>query len=259
MFSWFSFDMSIKERLKAVKDAGFDATTLWWEGEDRHEQVDMARKFGLRIDNVHTPFYSPNQLWLDGIDGEEWQKMLISCVEECGLHEIPVAVIHLTDFAENVGVTELGLRRIGKIVDAAERKGVKLAFENLAFLCHIDAVFNRFESPHVGYCYDSGHENVCARLYNDPGFDCLSPYGHRLFALHINDNYGDGDTHAIPFNGTIDWKKKMGIIRQCKDVDYFTLEVPFERSHEKCEIYGRMAADEFLGAAYASAVKLLEL
>ena len=254
MFSWFSYDLPILERLSLIKKVGFNATGLWWAGDNKHEQPDMARKIGLQIDNMHTPFDDPNRLWLDGNSGDEYKDMLIACIEDCKTHEIPVAVIHLTSFSENVDVTDLGLMRIGQIVDAAEKCNVRLAFENLTVLEHLNAVYKQFSSPLVGFCYDSGHEN-----WNHPDKDCLTLYGDKLFALHINDNFGDTDSHMLPFDGTVDWPEKMQKIRRCKEVEYFTFEVDFNRKHEKCSTYNALSAEEYLESAYRKALDLLSL
>ena len=255
IFSWFSYDLPIIERLQLIKDAGFDATSLWWQGDEKHKEPDLARRIGLKIDNIHAPFNDPNRLWLDGMDGDDYQNVLISCVEDCRVHGISTAVIHLTSFKENVAVTNTGLKRIGKIIDIAEKKQIKLAFENIATLDSLNSVFNYFPSSNIGFCWDSGHEN-----WNHPDQDCLALYGDRLFALHINDNYGDGDTHILPYDGTIDWDVKMKKLKQCREVDYFTLEVDFNRKHEKCiKMYGKLSAKEYLGLAFSKAKKLLKM
>ena len=254
MFSWFSYVLPIRERLQLIKSAGFDATSLWWEGEDKHTQPDIAREIGLQIDNIHTPVNEHNLLWLDGVDGEDYKNILISCVEDCRTHAIPTAVIHLTSFEGNTAVTDIGLTRIGEIIEIAQQKNVKLAFENLTALEHLTAVFERFTSPYIGFCYDSGHEN-----YKHPSRDCLALYGNKLLALHINDNVGDGDIHMLPFDGTVDWNTKMQKLKQCKDVDYLTLEVGFCWNHEKCAVYRGLSAKEYLQLAHAKAVELLKL
>ena len=164
--------------------------------------------------------------------------------------------MHLTGFPPYPPVSELGLKRIEELVYLAEQKNVKLAFENLWTFEHLDAIFGRFSSHNVGFCYDSGHENL--NLYRD----CLNSYGDRLFALHINDNFRDGyDAHVLPFDGTIDWDKKMRQINQCKNVDFFTLEIyKLEYGeHEKSCIYNDLSAEEFLNLAYQRAVKLAPL
>lgn len=254
MYAWFSYNLPFQERLQLIKDVGFNATGLWWHGENKHEQPDMTRKVGLQIDNIHIPFNEPNCLWLDEIDGEDYQNMLISCVKDCKTHEISTAVIHLTSFEENVEVTDIGLKRIGKIIDTAEKYNVNLAFENLATLEHLTAVFEQFSTPKIGFCYDSGHEN-----YYHPNQDCLELYGDKLIALHINDNFGDGDTHVLPFDGTIKWEEKMQKLKHCKNVEHFTLEVDWNRRHEKCIIYHDLSAKEYLELAYNKATQLLRL
>ena len=254
MFSWFSYDLPILERFLLIKNAGFSATSLWWYDENRNDQPDMARKTGLKIDNIHTPFERPNRLWLDGEDGDDYQNLLISCVNDCRIHNISTAVIHLTSFKENVNVTDVGIKRIGKIIDAAEKNQVKLAFENIKTLEHLDKVFNYFSSSNIGFCWDSGHEN-----WNHPDKNCLELYGDKLIALHINDNFGDGDAHVLPFDGTVNWANKMEILKKCKSVEHFSLEVDFDKNHERCKkLYGNLSAKEFLDLAFVKANILLK-
>ena len=254
IFSWFSYILPIEQRLQLIKEAGFDATSLWWEGEDKYIEPDIARKAGLQIDNVHAPVNEENLLWLDGIDGEDYKNILISCVEDCSTHDISTAVIHLTSFEGNVAVTDIGLKRIGEIIEIAQQKNVKLAFENLSTLEHLDAVFERFDSPHVGFCYDSGHEN-----YKYPDQDCLALYGDKLLALHINDNIGDGDIHILPFDGTVDWNAKMQKLKKCKEVGYLALEAGYCWDHPKSAAYRKLSAKEYLELAHRKAVELLAL
>jgi sugar phosphate isomerase/epimerase len=253
MFSWFSYPMPIEERLRKIKHAGFNATSLWWGDEDgRDLQPDIARNFGLFVDNIHAPFDNPNSLWLDSRAGEQYLETLIACVDECKLHSIPVAVIHLTGFNEVAPITELGLDRIKRLVDHAQTQEVNLAFENLSSLDHLEYVFNNVSSSRVGFCFDSGHENC-----NHPNADCLSKYSHRLFAVHLADNYGDSDTHLLPYDGTVDWKALKKKLDNCQSLDCFTLEADFNPKHVRSAIYRDLSADEFLALAYERAVKFL--
>ena len=191
-------DLPAQEKYQLIKNAGFDAVNIYWGYEDKHEQVRAAKEFGLVIGNIHSQNDNANAIWLDGTDGEERLNALLSCVQDCASYDIPTAVIHLTSFPPYPSASELGLNRIEKLVNLAERKNVKLAFENLWTFEHLDALFERFPSPNVGFCYDCGHENL--NLYRD----CLASYGDRLLALHINDNFADGyDAHVLPFDGTI--------------------------------------------------------
>lgn len=74
-------------------------------------------------------------------------------------------------------------------------------------LWELTQLVDAFQDPeHMGICYDFGHANLC------PGVDHrknLNHIGHRLRALHIQDNHGKEDEHLMPFYGTIDWQQCM--------------------------------------------------
>jgi L-ribulose-5-phosphate 3-epimerase len=252
IFSWFSYSLPIEDRLRMIKDAGFDATSLWWGDENRHLQPEIARKLGLEIDNIHTPFTHPNDLWLDRLDGEEYLNMLLQCVEDCAQHTIPIAVIHVTGFSQIAEISQIGMDRVKRLVEAAEKKGIGLAFENLAYLQHLDWIFDTIKSDHLGFCYDSGHENCFC-----PDTDCLGKFGDRLFAVHLDDNFGDSDTHLLPFDGTVDWAKVKEKLSTCRAVPYLTMEVDFNPKHEKSQIYQGLSAQEYLALAYQRILKLV--
>lgn len=253
IFSWFSYSIPIEDRFRMVKQAGFDATSLWWGDEDKHLQPEMARKIGLEIDNIHAPFNHPNELWLDNVDGEEYLNMLNLCVSDCARYNIPVVVIHITGFSNPPEVTKIGLDRIKRLVDFAEKKRIWLAFENLNFLQHLDYIFKNIKSDYCGFCYDSGHENC---FHKDA--DCLTRYGEKLFAIHLDDNFGDDDTHLLPYDGTVNWNSMKGKLANCREVRYLTLEVDFNIKHEKSQIYKALSANEFLDLAYKRVVTIAQ-
>lgn len=58
IFSWFSYQFPLAQRLE------------------------MARKLGLEIDYVHAPFDNPNDLWRDGLNGEDYVDMLLSSIHD---------------------------------------------------------------------------------------------------------------------------------------------------------------------------------
>lgn len=251
IFSWFSYPLPIQDRLYLIKQAGFDAASLWWGESDNNYQPEKARKLGLDIDNIHVPFHNPNDFWLDGLSGEDYLNMLISCVDDCNIHCISTAVIHITGFSGEPAITQIGIDRIKKLVDFAERKEINLAFENLNRLQHLDYIFDNLESNRVGFCYDSGHENC-----NHPNANCLSRYGDRLFAVHLDDNFGDSDAHLLPYGGTVDWNKLKENFLKCREINYLTLEVDFNPKYEKSARYNELSAVEFLSLAFERLSKI---
>ena len=254
IFSWFSYPIPVNERFKIIKQAGFDAASLWWGdevGEDKDSQPEMARKMGLEIDYVHASCNNPNDLWLDGIDGDDYCGALISCIEDCKRHCISTAVIHITRLSSKPPITEKGLNRVERLVEFAEQKSVNLALENMGGIQHLDYIFDNIESERLGFCYDSGHEH-----YNHPEADCLSRYGDKLFAVHLDDNCGDDDTHLLPYDGTIDWNRLKKKLTKCRDIPYLTLEVDFNLQHEKSSLYKNLSAAQFLSMAYERLLRL---
>lgn len=127
-----------------IKQAGFDATSLWWgneDGEDKNHQPEMARQLGLEIDYIHALCDNPNDLWLDGINGDHYLNTLFSCVDDCNRHCVPTAVIHITRLSLKPIISQIGMERIKRLVDFAERKQVNLAIENLNSINHLDYIY----------------------------------------------------------------------------------------------------------------------
>lgn len=83
-----------------------------------------------------------------------------------------------------------------------------MALENLDSIQHPDYIYENIKSEYLGFCYDSRHE-----YFNHRDSDCLSRYGNKLFAVNLNDNCGDDDTHLLPYDGDIKWD----IIKQKPD------------------------------------------
>jgi len=253
MFSYFSYPLSIEERLHFIKQAGFDATSLWWSGDGRHKQPELARSVGLEIDNVHAPFQNANVLWLPGQDGEDYLSILEGCVRDCKTHDIPTVVIHAAGFRDEPVISKIGTSRLQRLVSLAEDCGINLAFENLHTLEHLDHIFQHFASPYVGFCYDNGHE-----LCNTPDGACLERYGSRLFAIHLDDNLGDGDTHLLPYDGIADWDYNIMRLKNSKPLDILNFELRITSFPERPEthLYDNMDFADYLKEAYKRACKI---
>ncbi|MEG2206759.1 MAG: sugar phosphate isomerase/epimerase [Clostridia bacterium] len=254
IFSWFSYQLPVQERLQLIKEAGFNATALWWgdePDENKNSQPAIARSFGLDIDYVHAPANNPNDLWSDCISGEDYLESLIACVADCQRHRIPTAVAHITRLSSKPPITPIGLKRVKRLVDFAETKQVNIALENTNGIQHLDYIFSNIQSERLGFCYDSGHE-----YYNHPDADCLSRYSDKLLAVHLDDNFGDDDTHLLPFDGAIDWNQVMLDLSKCKKPRNITLEADFNRNHKKSLLYKDLSAADFLAMAYTKLLKL---
>ena len=253
IFSWFGYPIEINERFKLIKQAGFDGVLLWWGDENididglKEKQPELALKNGLFIENVHLPFSGINDLWLDSINGDEFENLIINGIKQCASFHIPTVVMHLTRGDNPPPICKIGLNRIRRIVDIAENFDVNVALENLRKAEYMDYIFEEISSSKLGFCYDSGHNNCFTPLR-----DFLKQYGDKLFALHLHDNDGIDDLHMIPFDGNIEWNKIKNEIASINYNGAISIEVEQGR-HEK---YKNISAGEFLSRAFISATKL---
>jgi sugar phosphate isomerase/epimerase len=70
------------------------------------------------------------------------------------------------------------------------------------------AILDGFDPARVGMCLDTGHVH-CG---GDPAAFAREMTG-RIVTVHLHDNAGDRDAHALPGEGTIDWPVVLAAIR----------------------------------------------
>ena len=257
IYDWFGWhDLPVKERYRLIKDAGFDGVLMWWSeffgrGEDYRHASEIARRAGLFIENIHAPTMTADgirfdeHLWLGDEKGDVAIECYLQCISDCAEFEIPTMVIHLP--SDRVMHTPLGLVRMEKIAEKAERLGVNVALENIANLNNLTYMLEKIKSPRVGFCYDVAHHE---RIY--PEVDVLGMFSERMMALHLHDNF-DRTTHRLPFDGTIDWSRAM---KRIVDTEY-TGAIALKPTN--LGIYDHLSVTEFLHTAFDGAKKLEEL
>ena len=191
-----------EERLRVIKDAGFDFVCLTVPGIASGATPELCDRVGIPFDNVHLTGGKTNLIWSPGDAGEaicDRYCREIAEMTELGLH---TGIVHVTwgrsVIPEPPG--EAGFRRYERIRETAGRCGFTVAVENSIFPEHFYSVLDRFDVPEFGYCFDCGHWNAFC-----PEHDFLGKYGHRLAATHLHDNDGARDMHILPFDGTLDW------------------------------------------------------
>ncbi|MDR1693540.1 MAG: sugar phosphate isomerase/epimerase [Oscillospiraceae bacterium] len=243
-FAWFGYELPKEDRFRLIKAAGFDGISLWWADDfgdgTYRDNPGLARGAGLTVENVHAPFERCNDIW--GAAGEELLAHYLTIVSDCGEHEIPAVVIHLSSGKTPPPPNEAGLNRLQRLVCHAEGRGVRVAFENLRESPHLDFTLSRI--PSAGFCFDSGHRNCWT-----PDEDLLTRYGERLFVLHLHDNDGSDDQHKIPFDGTVDWLDVMRKVAKSRYTGPVALEA-------KNTGYEDMSPEAFLALTYTRAKKL---
>lgn len=242
----------IEDRMAAIKAVGFDCVCLDFEdGTEPTEtswenQLFLADKYNLTVENAHLTGYGMNSVWSDCPEGERVKDRLIDELRRMSELGVKIGVAHVT-WGLNAPERnfELGLRRYREAVEAAEKYGVCLALENSVFPEYVHHLLTNLKSPNLGFCYDSGHENAFTH-----GENYLERYSDILIAMHLHDNDGIHDDHAMPFHGTICWEEKAEQLKKCARArEMLTLE---------CGIGGNTPEEGF-GAALAELKKLAAL
>ena len=248
IYDWFGYDLTDKQRYRLIKEAGFDGVLLWWSEHlnrgDYRGGPRLAREAELFVENIHAPFQVQDGLWLDTLEGETTMQCYLKCIADCAAFEIPTMVVHLPD--DDKPHTALGLNRIRKMAELAERLSVNIALENLSNFENLSFVLQTVDAPRVGFCYDCGHHFRCY-----PKLDLPALFGSRCMALHLHDFEGSS-MHRIPFDGVIDWPTAMKRIAESGYLGATAIEA---MNWE----YGTLSAEAFLQKAALSAQNLEQM
>lgn len=207
------YGLDIKTLYADIKTAGFENVMIAFKETEIEESILQAKSFGLNIPFVHLSCREANSFWVNSPVTDKYIAKLKKEIDICSKYNIPIGIIHPIAGNPNtkpVGVNPNGLRTIGEIVKYAKEKNVKLAIENVdtESLKYLDYVLENFSKEDLGFCYDTGHNN----LYY-PQNNVLEKYADRVIAIHLHDNYMDyeeyddytKDRHFLPFDGKVDY------------------------------------------------------
>ncbi len=122
---------------------------------------------------------------------------------------------------------ELNLELLRTLIPHAERYGVTLCIENMPFknnpisrVSEIKRLVRTADHPLVKVCLDVGHANIVS---SDPAAD-VRLLGDDLATLHVHDNPGWCDAHALPYCGTVRWDELLAALGEIGFDGCFDLE-----------------------------------
>ena len=109
------------------------------------------------------------------------------------------------------------------LVEYSQNKNIEVYLENLSnykdykpfhyIFTHLDEFEYILDRVHsVKFFLDIGHANICE---GDPA-EIIRRYHHRIAAMSFSNNDGKRDQHLRLFHGTIDYKKILSTIIDCK-------------------------------------------
>ena len=201
-------------------------------------QVELCKKYGLPIDNIHLTGGKTTEIWFEGELGDKVCERYCKEIKMAADAGIKKGVAHITWGHKDPGeVNEYGISRLTKMADTALENGFLLCLENSVFIEHLYATMEKLKDhPAVRFTYDSGHRNAFAH-----DFDLLGSFGHRLAALHIDDNDAAHDLHLMPFDGNNDWERDA---RDLAKTEYARTRICAETSYGSEKKLADMTDDE---------------
>ena len=227
VFIWFGYRIPIVERVRLIREAGFETVLHWWddsfidvEGISKEEQARIIRNAGLIIENAHLQCDHINDLWMDSLDGQTVFNRYLSDMDSLAKAEIPVAVMHITSGMNPPPVSAIGMQRMQALVERAQKVNVRIAIENTRNTHILMNVLDAIRSPALGFCYDSGHDYVWSKT----PCEVLVRYKERLLAVHLHDNRGVTDDHLPVGDGVVDWSAVLAEISKSAYNGSLTLE-----------------------------------
>ena len=262
------FDSSIPfdRAIPMIRNAGFEVVSLGacpeYSDYRTAEGIAAIRKLlvknGMTLDSIHAPWAGDGPL-LFSLDEAQRFEAIRQCqiaIDAAAKLDSSIVVIHLLYGVPPHGplpgdvrdrMIEQGRRSVYVLAAHASSHGVKLALEN-GEDSHYDKALvdflTEFKDESIGFCYDSGHENVQGTC-----FKLLEQFGHRLLTVHIHDNKG-ADEHALPYEGNIHWERFRKIFNGLRFIGNLHLEATIGNSQFKDPV-------DFLSQAMKRGLKLL--
>lgn len=198
---------------RALAEPGFVGTLRGEMADAGLGFVDAHAPFGA-VEDLNTPDASGRRLMLAR------QAAVLETLPLLGVSTCTFHVGNLGEGADVEACHDLAARALERLLPTAEACGVTLCVENSWGLATTPArlldLLARFDSPHLGICYDSGHANLVAHGHGFPGVEpdgeVLEKLLPRVVTCHLHDNDGENDQHRMPGAGTVDWTRTMALL-----------------------------------------------
>lgn len=258
--------------LEKVRDAGFSAVEIFCARQHiDYRDTAQVRELGhwfrdskLKVNSLHSPMYS------DDVWGRSGPQSIVDITETTKARRIAIVdeikraldiadVIPFRYLVQHFGTVgqEYEERRIDSAFSSLEelkvfasQRGVQLLLENTPNAHSTAERLNYFLGQthlDLGYCFDIGHAHLGDGIEHE--FDLMKD---RIRSTHLHDNDGHEDSHLYPFEGTIDWRNAMRLLRSRPDQypmllelkENSALEQPVEEAMRACDKLEEMKVNE---------------
>lgn len=233
-----AFAVPVEEQIQRVYDAGFRHMDMnFWDWchdpvspfrqDDWRNWVDRAANKAASLGVAFTQAHADVFNYYTG--DQSRYEMYLRSIEGAAMLGIPWVTFHPSgrpDFSPKTEQKNLdeNVEYFKPIIEYAEKWKVGIALENMSSRLrkaeHLNYLVDKLDSPCAGICWDTGHAHIAGQ----PQGDSIRLMGHRLHALHIQDNDGVTDQHMPPHFGTIDWNEVMTALKEINYPGDFTFE-----------------------------------
>ncbi|MFA6451389.1 MAG: sugar phosphate isomerase/epimerase [bacterium] len=220
------------EHASAIRESGFEAAEIYgmaphfdlMDSKLVEDAADFFSEAGVRASAVHAPYKALDQrkgrnrrLSPASADPDvialtmEYVNAAIRAAKRFGA---PAVILHCGLYGDIMnGSTVSNLVSFFTMLeDTLAGSGLKIALENVATPVSepsfLSRLLDKYNFEHFGICLDIAHANIGG----DPA-ETVRNTG-RLLQIHVSDNNGKEDRHAIPFDGEIDWAPVMRALRE---------------------------------------------
>lgn len=226
-----------EERIRFIHEAGFrnidiSISSRLCRREDWMEEAkrirDCAEKLGVNLIQAH----SPDGNALDPNKQDEFIEITNRSIQMCEIMGVPQTVVH-AGYKEGIGKEEAfeeNLAFYQCLFPTMEKTGVNVLIENgtsknlseyYKFLTGEEMVefLKCANHPLLHAAWDTGHANTEGTQYEH-----LVTLGKELYGIHVHDNSGHGDEHALPYTGTLNMDDVINGLIDADYKGYFTFE-----------------------------------
>ena len=286
-------DAPIEEHFKLLHDAGFQAIDFNIDLFLRPNEIssgefcelfkkdidsileffkpykEAAKKYGIEITQTHAPY----TLYVDGRDdiNEICYEMLEKSIAVCSFFDCKYIVVHPLALSMKHGreyELKENIEYYKRCIPFAKKYNVVVCLENMFYsvgkhiieavcsdahdvIYYIDTLNELAGQECFGFCFDLGHMTLLGKNIKEN----IKMIGSRIKIVHLHDNDGILDNHAMPFTYTRNWGQSLvtdwnGLIAGLKEIGY-TSDIDFECGTGCCipPIEMREAALKYVYAA----------
>jgi sugar phosphate isomerase/epimerase len=213
-------------RAQGVTAAEFGPPFLLQDDESAFlSTVHCYHEAGIRFYACHAPFGEESDLSQPSEGGRRHAVAIHKAgLERAAQAGVSAMVIHPSRRCpehELARRTKQLYESLETLLPVAESTGVRLALENM-LPAHIGSqsddllhFVDRYSSPYLGVCFDTGHAHVADDQGRVEGVaTAFSRLRDRTIAFHLADNSGHHDQHSQPPYGSIEWESFVPALQE---------------------------------------------